>query len=125
VHEVLAAERVHEEQITAQISSVAAGDLAYIEGLIEYGPKYLTATELSARRREVLRHYYRGLGRAFLKRRGSAFWSFQRERLAEFGMTLDPLRVGFGALAVLSCQLARPMNLWHKASAAVQYRLGR
>lgn len=125
VHEVLAVERVHDSQITAQISGVAAGDLAYIEGLIEYGPKYLTAEELSARRREVLRHYYQGLGRALLKLRKAAFWKFQRERLAELGLTLDPLQVARGVLSVLSSHLMRPVDAWRKASAAVHYRLGR
>jgi glycosyltransferase involved in cell wall biosynthesis len=125
VHEILAVERVHETQITAQISPVAAGDLAYIEGVIEYGPKYLTASELNARRREVLRHYYRGLGRALLKRREVAFWKFQRDRLAELGLTLDPLQIGRGVLAILASHLVRPLDAWRKASAAVHYRLGR
>lgn len=125
VHEVLAVERVHDSQITAQISGVAAGDLAYIEGLLEYGPKYLTAAELSARRRAVLRGYYRGLGRAVLNLREAAFWKFQRERLAELGLTLNPLQIGLGTLGVLWSHLVRPMDAWRKASAAVHYRLGR
>jgi cellulose synthase/poly-beta-1,6-N-acetylglucosamine synthase-like glycosyltransferase len=45
VHEVLAAERVHEGQITSRIATLAAGDVAYVEGVLECGPRYLDAEE--------------------------------------------------------------------------------
>jgi glycosyltransferase involved in cell wall biosynthesis len=122
VHEVLAVERVHEGQITSQIAGVSAADLAYVEGLLEYGPRYLTESELLQRRREVLRQYYRGLGRALLNLRGRAFWQFQRKRLAELGVPFQPLQVAEGALIVLGSHLTRPLAAWRKARAALRCR---
>lgn len=65
----------------------AAGFLNY--ALVErFGPRYLTASELAARR-EVLRDVYLSLlARAVPIRRNREFWQFQRDALATLGQTL-------------------------------------
>lgn len=125
VHEVLAVERVHEGQITSQITGVAAGDIAYVDTLLTYGPHYLAPDEFSARRAEVLTAYYRGLGRAVLNLRESEFWAFQRHRLAELGLVLDRWRVAVACVKVAWEQLKRPAEALRRARAAIQRRLCR
>src|SRR5687768_3440900 len=45
VHKLLTVERVHSGQITSKISEVSAGDIAYLETLMTYGPRYLNQEE--------------------------------------------------------------------------------
>ncbi len=60
VHKLLSVERVHSGQITSMISDVAAGDIAYLQTLITYGPRYLDQTELSNRVATVYAQYAAG-----------------------------------------------------------------
>ena len=125
VHEVLAVERVHEGQITSQIAAVAAGDMAYVEALLHYGPRYLSPEEFSVRRDEVLDAYYQGLGRAVLNLRDRGFWAFQRARLAELGLALNRQRVAAASVKVAWAQIKQPAAALRKARAVIQRRLCR
>ena len=125
VHEVLAVERVHAEQITSQIAGVGPGDLAYVELALEYGPRYLSPEEFATFRPKVLRQYFRGLGRAVLNLRGREFWAFQHKRMTELGIELDRTQVAIGTLAILLSYLARPASAVRKAHTAIRYRMGR
>jgi glycosyltransferase involved in cell wall biosynthesis len=118
VHEVLAAERVHEGQITSRIADFAAGDVAYVEGVLEYGPRYLSAEEYAACRDAALSRYYLHLGRAALRLRGGRFWDFHRSRLAEHGLCLDRKRVAAAALRLIGSHVGRPAATLRKAHAA-------
>jgi hypothetical protein len=115
VHEILAVERVHAEQISSHIEPFAAGEVAYLEVLLEYGPRYLTETELRSRRREVVDGYYRFLGGALLKLRSSAFWDFQRSRLKELGCELEWARVINAAIAKSFREVRNPVVAMRKA----------
>jgi hypothetical protein len=118
-------ERVHPEQITSRIEAFAAGDLAYVEALLHYGPRYLTEAELTTRREQVFEAYYRGLGGALLKMKGSGFWAFQRSRLAEMGCRLTWPRVVRAAVAEAVAEAKNPMAAMQKFRAVLSGRPGR
>ena len=125
VHEVLAVERVHSEQISSKIETLAAGDLAYLEVVLLYGPRYLTPDEFRARSAQVLDAYYRGLGGAALKLRRRPFWDFQRMELRELGHDLDRLRVAKAAITEALVEARHPAIAMRKVSAALRDRLSR
>jgi glycosyltransferase involved in cell wall biosynthesis len=128
VHEVLAYERVHAEQVSAQIAVYDAGAAAFLDMLLCYGPRYLTPDEFRQRRGDFMEEYYSSLGRGLLRLRGADFWSFHRRRLADLGLQLDRTRVAQGALQVACAELRHPAlalrkarrTLLRKALAAVQ-----
>ncbi len=128
VHEVLAFERVHEGQVSAQIAVYYAGAAAFLDMLLTYGPRYLTPDEFRQRRADVLREYYSTLGRGLLKMRGADFWSFHRRRLGDLGLKLEGTRVAQGALQVACAEFRHPAaalrkvrrTLMRKALAVVQ-----
>lgn len=122
VPEILATERVHEGQISSKIERVGAGDLAYLEVLLEYGPVYLSEAEFAARREVVLRDYYRVLGGCLLKLKGSEFWRFQRTRLAEIGCEFSWLRIIAAAAREAVVEIRNPAMAMRKMLAVVQAR---
>jgi glycosyltransferase involved in cell wall biosynthesis len=125
VHEVLAVERLHDEQISSQIETYSAGELAYMEVLAEYGPRYLSEEEFRQRSAEVLDQYYRGLGGALLKLKGRDFWDYQRARLSEMGHRLDWFRVGLAAFAEAGREARDPLTAIRKVRSVLKSRLGR
>ena len=125
VHEILAVERLHDEQISSQIASNFAGDLAYLEVLLEYGPRYLTKEELRTRADEVFSQYYRGLGGALLKLKGPDFWEHQKSQLLAMGHRLDWRRVAFAAVAEAGREARSPLTAIQKVRAVWKDRVGR
>ena len=123
VQRLLSVERVHDRQITSQIAEVSAGDLAYLEMLFTYGPRYLEASEYSARFDEVYRAYCSGLGRALLNLKGKKFWDYQRRELAKLGLKLDYRLVLNGALTSIFANATKPLAAGRKLAAAVSQRL--
>lgn len=85
VHAVLSIERVHSDRVTARTQRFNMGDVAHLEGLLEYGPVYLTATEFQRRKHDAMERYYRFLGGCALKMREKEFWTFHARRLRELG----------------------------------------
>ncbi|MCL4760857.1 MAG: glycosyltransferase family 2 protein [Burkholderiales bacterium] len=124
VHEALAVERVHAEQITSKIERFAAGNLAYLEAVVHYGPRYLTPSELETRLLEVFASYYRDLGGALLKLREPAFWRFHRDGLRAMGRDLEWSRVIRAAFAEAAVESKHPMLAARKFASAVRDRLG-
>lgn len=124
VHEILAFERVHDEQISSQIETYSAGDLAYIEGLLEYGPRYLSDVEFRIRVEQVFKQYYRGLGGSLLKLKGRDFWRHQKSRLAEMGQRLDLPRIGLEAIAEAGREARHPLTALKKLAAVLKSRVG-
>jgi glycosyltransferase involved in cell wall biosynthesis len=125
VHEILAVERLHEEQISSQIETNFAGDLAYLEVLLEYGPRYLAESELATRKEQVFAEYYRHLGGAFLKLKGRDFWEHQRSQLLAMGHRLDWPRVGLAAIAEAGREAKDPLTAIRKVRAVWKGRAGR
>jgi hypothetical protein len=124
VHEVLSAERVHAGQISSSIEELGAGSVAYLEGLLEYGPRFLSAAEFTARKAEAFGVYYRYLGGSALKLKGRDFWNFQASRLQEIGCHLDWGRVAGCALRETMIELRNPATAARKLVGAVSARAG-
>jgi glycosyltransferase involved in cell wall biosynthesis len=124
VHEILAVERVHNGQISAELDQMGAGTLAYIEVLLEYGPKYLSSEEFNERRKTVIDEYYRYLGGAVWKLHGRRFWRFQRKRTAEMGVQFESRRVMLGALTEAASEARHPMEALRKVGNVLARRLG-
>jgi glycosyltransferase involved in cell wall biosynthesis len=108
VHEILSVERVHPGQITARIDGLSAGDIAYLETLLDYGPIYLTEQELAARKAEYLATYHRFLGGCCLKLKGRKFWSFQSSRMRALGLRINWPAVFAGAVAEIFAESKHP-----------------
>lgn len=124
VHRLLSVERVHDEQISTKIGDVSAGDLAQLETLFTYGPRYLEASEYAACFDEAYRAYCRGLGRGVLKFKGKKFWNYQRTELAKLGLELDYWLVLDGTLRSILANAAKPLTAGRKLTAAVSQRSG-
>lgn len=120
VHEVLSVERLHSDQITSNIEPFAAGSIAYVETVIEYGPRYLSPAEFAARRAQLLAGYYRFLGGAFLKRRRREFWDFQRRRLGEMQLRLSWPRVWAAAVVEALAEARNPATAFRKMMAVLR-----
>jgi glycosyltransferase involved in cell wall biosynthesis len=122
VHEALAFERAHEEQVSARIAGFYASSAAYLDMLLCYGPLCLTPGEFQRRRADVMRQYYSSLGRGLLKLRGADFWTFHHRRLGALGLHLQRRRVVQGALQVAFKELRHPLQALRKAGRALVQR---
>jgi len=125
VPKVLSVERVHARQISSKISDVAAGNVAYVEVFMQYGPRYLDESELSARFVEIYSEYCKGLGRGVLNLKGKEFWDYQRSELKKLGLEIDYGLVLRGAFASILANAAKPAAAVRKLKAALMPFLGR
>jgi glycosyltransferase involved in cell wall biosynthesis len=124
VHKLLAVERVHSGQITAKISDVTVGDVAYLETFMTYGPRYLDQPEFLARFEQVYVEYCRGLGRGVLNLRGRKFWDYQRRELETLGLELDYRLVLRGTLSSIRANFKRPVLAGKKLKTALSRVFG-
>jgi glycosyltransferase involved in cell wall biosynthesis len=108
VHEVLSEERIHPGQISVRIDKLGAGDVAYLEILLKYGPVYLVEEELAQKRVEVLEKYHRVLGGCCLKLKGREFWRYQSTRMRELGIPINWSKVAAGAIAEALTECKHP-----------------
>lgn len=122
LHEVLSVERVHEGQVTKSVEQLNGGDLAYIETLIQYGPLYLSETELTRRLKELLADYYRLLGGCLLKMKRRDFWEFHKAGLSRIGYSLDRRKVLFEAIRELVTELRMPVTALRKFTSILEER---
>ena len=114
IHEVLTVERVHEERVSSHAESVNAGDLAALETLLTYGPTYLTAAELDARRAEIEASYYQTLARGLFRFRGREYFEFHDVALRKMGLRLSRARIAGGAVAKFATELLHPFAALRK-----------
>jgi glycosyltransferase involved in cell wall biosynthesis len=122
IHEVLSVERVHDGQVTKGVERLNGGTLAYIETLVQYGPLYLSETELTQRREELLSDYYRLLGLSVLKMKSRDFWDFHKDRLSRIGYPLDRRQVLIEAMRELVTGLRKPVTALRKFTSAIGER---
>jgi hypothetical protein len=125
IHEVPSVERVHEGRITKGVEELEGGTLAYIETLIQYGPVYLSETELAGRRKELLADYYRPLGGCMLKMKRRNFWEFQKAGLSRIGYSLDRRRVFIEATREVVTELRMPLTALRKFTSVLEERIRR
>jgi glycosyltransferase involved in cell wall biosynthesis len=120
LHEILSVERIHPGQVTAEVDKLGAGNVATLETLLDYGPFYLTEQELTRRKAEVLKGYYRYLGGCFLKLKSREFWRFQSSRMRELGLALDWSRVAGAAVKETFVEVKHPVNAFRKFMAILR-----
>jgi glycosyltransferase involved in cell wall biosynthesis len=120
LHEVLAVERVHEEQWSTAMDRLDAGSVGSLDILLRYGPIFLTEAEFAARRKEVFDAYYRGLGGCILKLKSREFWNFHRSRLREMGIDLPWNRVAREAIKEVATEAKNPAAAIRKVIAVLK-----
>lgn len=124
VHEVLSVERLHDGQISSSVNRLGGGDLAYLEGLLDYGPRYLSESELSIRKGEAFQEYYRFIGGSVLKLRDRSFWNFQVARLREIGYPINWRMVGRAVIQEVMDESKRPVTACQKAIQIILNKCG-
>jgi glycosyltransferase involved in cell wall biosynthesis len=122
LHEVLSAERVHSGQWTAEMDAVDAGNVGYLDVVLQYGPLYLTAAEFAARKKQVFDTYYRALGGCLLKLKGRHYWDFHQSRLREMGLGLDWGKVARAAIREALTEARNPVTATRKVVAVLKGR---
>jgi glycosyltransferase involved in cell wall biosynthesis len=120
VHEVLSMERIHPGQLTVEVDRLSAGDVAFWETLLEYGPVYLTEEELAARKAEFLEAYHRFLGGCCLKLKGWRFWKFQSSKSRELGVRINWRHVAGAAVAEAFVESKHPRIAFGKLRLALK-----
>ena len=109
VHKILCVERVHPHQVSSGVRKLGAGDIAWLEHLLTYGPLYLSTREFEIRKCEVFSIYYNWLGGNVLKMRGAGFWKYHTARLRELGYPIQWQRVIGAALYEIMAELRSPV----------------
>jgi glycosyltransferase involved in cell wall biosynthesis len=118
IHEVLSVERVHEQQVSSKADALNAGDLAYLEILLDYGLRYLTAAEFRQRWREVETCYYETVVRGLLRLNGGKYLRFHQTGMRNLGRRLSKFRILTTALAKLGSELLHPLEALLKLTGA-------
>jgi hypothetical protein len=108
VHEILSAERVHDDRLTARVQRLSMGDVAHLETLLDYGPVYLTPVELARRKDEAMARYYRFLGGCVWMMRGREFWRFHATRMRQLGYPIAWSKVLKAAAAEALSEMRSP-----------------
>jgi glycosyltransferase involved in cell wall biosynthesis len=115
VHQILTFRRVQEGSMTAFSERYNTYSAGLLHLLVHYGPKYLTAEELSRRIPDVLHGYYRFLARNLLSRRDREFWAYHRTKLADLGFPLSRTRLAAATAALAAELLANPKQTLDRA----------
>lgn len=89
VHEVLCVERVHTHQVSSKVRRLGAGNVAYLENFLTYGPVYLSVSEFEDRKEHLFAKYYRWLGGSALKMKEREFWKYHKSRLHDLGYSMQ------------------------------------
>ncbi len=118
VHQVLSYERVHDVRVTTRSQSLNAYLSSDISDLLEYGDKFLSSDERQRRLRQMMANYYRFLAVSALKLRERQFWAFHKERLAQLGYPMSPIRLARGVFITLLDLLFNPVHAAAKVARA-------
>lgn len=108
VPQILSFERIHGGQITAESRKLASYVLDRIELLLEYGPVYLSQSELQGRFEELTAKHYTILAGALVRFEERAFWRYHRMRLTELGLPFYSFRLARATLMQLLDVLLNP-----------------
>ena len=93
VHQVLSYERHHPEQMTKTSKSLEAFFTSKFGDLRAYGSLYLEPAEQEKRFSELIEDYYARLAFHAVHFRRGDFWSFQRRRLKEVGLSFSSFKL--------------------------------
>jgi glycosyltransferase involved in cell wall biosynthesis len=114
VHQVLSYERLHPVRVTTISRYLNAYVPSKIGDLLNYGPFYLTASELDGCLQELLDEYYTSLAIGAVNVKTKGFWPYHKQRLAELGYPLSYARVAKAICLKLSDLLLNPKQTVEK-----------
>jgi hypothetical protein len=89
VHEILAFERVHDEQISSECQRLFTWAPTNISFLIDYGPKYLSEKEYQSQFKIYMDFYYKFLALSLFQNKGKEFWNYHKSQLKSLGYPLS------------------------------------
>jgi hypothetical protein len=101
-------ERIHHEQVSTKAHDLGMGSIASLDILLQYGPLYLSETELEMLRDNILKEHWRWLGGCLLKLCDAEFWKFQASMLKELGHPLPWSKVIKGAANEMIDEMHNP-----------------
>jgi len=122
VHEILSIERVHDQQVSATVNRVGAGNAATLEFFLTYGPVYLSEVEFAGGKRKLLQGYYRWLGGSVLKMRGKEFWKYHISRLRELGYPIQWQKIIKATMDEILDEIQNPSAAFRKLFAVMRLR---
>jgi len=93
IHQILAFERLHDEQISSTILRLFTWAPTNIYFLMEYGPKYLTEEEYQKQFKVYMDFYYKFLALAIFQNRGKEFWDYHKNQLKSLGYPLSKAKL--------------------------------
>lgn len=125
VHQVLTLTRRHEGQLTTVATRLRTYTVGRIRVLDRYGPHYLSTSEYSRRRKELMRPYLRGIGWMALTEDDEAFWRFHRKALEEFGYKHVSLTIVTAAMLTVGRMLWEAVHKTAQTLKAVVIAVGR
>ncbi len=114
IHEVLTVERVHKARVSSDVEFLDGGDLAMLESLLDYGPTYLSESEMDERLQAVEASYYRCVARGLLKLKGRRYLRFHNAGMQRLGLRFDNRRIARSALDLLVTKMLDPLTALRK-----------
>jgi glycosyltransferase involved in cell wall biosynthesis len=118
VHQVLSYQRLHDVRITTVSKDLNAYLSSKLGDLLEYGPFYLTQSEMEQCLKERLDRYYAFFAISAVHLRGRRFWKYHISRLKELG---HPLNAGKLSKAICAKLLDLAFNPKHTIEALLRH----
>lgn len=123
VHKILCVERVHAGQTSSTVHRLSAGNVAFLEHFLTYGPIYLNATEFEELKTQLMEGYYRWLGGCVLKMRNAEFWRYHTSRLGELGYPIQWTRVARATVEEIVEEMRKPSIAFAKLSEVLRAKI--
>lgn len=114
VHEILAEERIHSNQVSTKVNEIGIFSLGSLDGLLQFGPIYLNEDEFEMLKNDTIKNYWRWLGGCILKLKGREFWRFQTSRLRELGYPVQWGKVIKGVADEIVDEMRNPKIAFNK-----------
>jgi glycosyltransferase involved in cell wall biosynthesis len=93
VNQVLSYTRVREGSLFAFSTKMNTFIAGRLHDLVTHGPDYLTAEEYKSCLDKKMSEYYDFLARNLMRRRGSKFWEYHKQKLTEAKVGFDQIRL--------------------------------
>ena len=122
VHEILSVERVHDQQLSSTMNSLAASSPATLEILLTYGPIYLSEAEFEGGKRRLLQEYYRCIGCSVLQMREREFWKYHTSRLRDLGYPMQWRKVIRATVDEILEEAQKPSVAFKKLAAVIRVK---
>jgi glycosyltransferase involved in cell wall biosynthesis len=125
VHQVLTFTRRHDDQLTTVATRLRTYTVGRIRVLDRYAPHYLSETEYSRRRKELMDPYLRGIGWMALTQNEEAIWRFHKKALQDFGYKHVSLTIITAAAVTVGTRLWEAVHKVAQTLKAVVMAVGR